>query len=786
MDDSSSQKDHLNPVQSDYEDKFGSLSRAESSSPNSSKSAQPEQASDISEAENTGSETNGYYRPTGGGKTKGRGRQLLKKFGPTTGIVGLLIGGGIGLGGLLSPSLLIVHLKEIMSSSFNYSDGAVIIRSNKLLYKRFTQTKAGFVESTDGKCNIRCKFGSINKSTAQAMQARANKLGIQLDMVQEKGLFGGDRFRIEKMTFPLERPDGTRYYSEFNTANNGKELEKLLRDRKNASLFKKFAPSRANVFMNKKFSLMLLNKFGLTKLADFGGTTKDAVIESLRKKLKLPTSSDKAAWEAKLNSDPKYKGWAKGVNAAKSAGSKASVATMVCTSYNVGKMMTYSVKAAKIAAFAGFAMLFLTVADQIKAGANPDPEVVSQLGGQLTSYSTDKGSSNYGKSATDSSGYKMAAYGDYPSSLSEEDKKFSIAPSGDVLKFISKLIVGITIGGVGALVAAKVTCKTAIVASVASACAVELAVAATTGFATAGIGALASAAECLAKLAIMTYVLGEVLSFTIGKIIEAAVGSELPQVGPDTYGADAGNAIASGTGAIMGGQASSLGMKPGTKEEIKQYALDTNEIRNQEIATKMYDAKTEPLNPYNQYSFLGMVLNKFGFYNFAYNKNISKFASLSGLFVNSLRSLMPTSYAYIDNATRKSEIYGKCSDPSIISLGIDADMFCNPGYVMSSEELSAENDDVLSFMISKKYIDEDTGDALEGSDYAKFTQYCSDRDAPLGESDLPIEDDNYVWSIGANCFGGNIDEGYAIDKDTASKFRIYTMDKSLNDNFDEL
>lgn len=772
MDDSSSQKEHLNPAQSDYEDKFDSLSRAESSSPNSSKSAQPEQASDISEAENTGSETNGYYRPTGGGKTKGRGRQLLKKFGPTTGIVGLLVGGGIGLGGLLSPSLLLVHLKETLTSSFNDSDGAIILRSNKLLWKKFKQTKGAFTESSIGKCNVRCKFGSLSKATAQAMQARAERFGFNIEMIETKDALGRTRFQITEMGFP----SGT-------TALRGEDLPRILSDPKNASAFKKLMPMRGAVFTNTKFGNMLFTKFGLKKISEIGGKGKQAVLDSIRKALKIPTPDEKLSIVENARKDGRYTKLFAAEGVAKGIGAKANAANTPCIAYNIGKTLTYGVKAAKVAAFAGFAMMFLSMADKIKAGANPDPDAVSQLGSQLTSYPTDEKNPNYGKSATDSTGYKMAAYGDYPSALNEQDSKFSISLNGESLKIVLYLVASLVAAGAGGLIVAKTFCKTAAFTGMVTACAEEIAAAAITAAETAGAGALISLGVCGVKLLLITLTASALLGTLIGKLVTAAVSSEIPNLGPDTYGADAGNAITSGTANILGGHAASYGMKPGTKEEIKQYALDTSEVRNSAIAVEMYDAKSEPLNAYNQYSFIGMVLKNVGIYKLAYNQNISRFASVFGLFGQSLQLFFPKSFAAVDIATRKSDLYGRCSDSTMQNMGIDADIFCNPSYVMSSSELSSENDDITDWMLNNNYID-DEGDAKPGTNYEKYLTYCANRENPFGESDLALENDDYLWSLGMNCIGG--DEGYSITKDVASKFRVYTMDKSLNDTFEEL
>jgi hypothetical protein len=113
-------------------------------------------------------------------------------------------------------------------------------------------------------------------------------------------------------------------------------------------------------------------------------------------------------------------------------------------------------------------------------------------------------------------------------------------------------------------------------------------------------------------------------------------------------------------------------------------------------------------------------------------------------------------------------------------MNIGADSLCNLSYVMSTDELSADIDNTLTYMLGK-YVDEDTGLAIPGSDYEKYIKYCADRVDPMGETAKELENEEYIWAVGSQC----LDTGDKTHDEMLKNFRVYTMDYSINDTMEE-
>ena len=156
-------------------------------------------------------------------------------------------------------------------------------------------------------------------------------------------------------------------------------------------------------------------------------------------------------------------------------------------------------------------------------------------------------------------------------------------------------------------------------------------------------------------------------------------------------------------------------------------------------------------------------------------------------FLNSFTSIIPKSFASLLNpasaastataADAKAALYNnKCQDQSLKSIGIDGDALCNPSYFMSNSELNADSNAVIDYMNTNKDIDLDTGDVIPGSNYQKYLDNCANRIDQLGETSASISEDDYDWKVGLKC---------TEKSEMLSNFKVYTMDKSINDTMDE-
>jgi len=814
MDRDKNTEENLNPSQYDYEQKFNDLSGAEKQASNPDLENDAKDAQSINNAESSSQSGSGFYKP-GGSKSKTTGAKgLLKKYGPAGGIAGLLVGGGFGLSVFFSPALLLVHVKEIFHNAANDTKAPAYIRSNKLLYKKFKESRWAFQNSSgqdlgyddsynNTKCNIRCKFGTINASTKRLYETRGARLGIQVELEPVKR-FGITRYTIKSMTFP----DGKRI-------TNGNDFRTALKDPVKAGLFVALWKSKTAIFLTKAFPNMLLKKFGLDKVSSLAGEKKEEVIKYLRKKMGL-TGDSRATQDPVEESRLKkrFPGlFTRMENVSlrlKKIQTKSATWGGLCMAYDVGRVYGWVLKSAKILAYARFAMLFLQMADKIKAQESPSPAEVSVLSEQLSSPDVTGNQTNnptYGQSATDSTGYKLAAYGVSPGNLNEKESKISLAPSAGIWSFISGILSGLTTAVLylgGGLKIMSIVCGMAYnpYLSPLIECVDEIIEA----LGTAGLTSPAGLVTCaggiiLASLAFL--VVPALVTIGLQKLIE----SKTPELDETTIGAEAGNSIYMGTSAIMGGNSATYGMKPASsKEEIKQFALDTSEANEEILAMDRYEASKEPFDAYNQYSFLGTVLNKAGFYNFSSSNILSKFSFLSSFMQRSVKSLMPYSYAAVDEAESKANNFSKCGDASMNAIGVTGDIFCNPTYVMSSDELNSETGDVVDYMLREGHID-DEGNPISNR-YKNYLEYCANRLDPLGETSASIADEG-IASLGplmlfklnpyqdlmdnvSNLLDGKgvytyqIGERCAQNDTEMSNFRSYTMDYQLNDTMDQL
>lgn len=703
--------------------------------------------------------------------------KLGKRKGPMIAIILTVVGGGIGISALLSPSLLIIHMKETLAGILDSAGPAQSIRTNKVLYKKFKSAKFAFEQSSEGNCNIRCKFGSMSDTMKRNFEAK----GFKIDATEGKGLAKG-RWIIQSMEFP----DG-------HVVKNGAEFAEATKDAARASNFKEVFNSKVVYFLNSKFGVILREKFGLNKLANFTQSlkdeatnkltsTKEKINEAIRKTLKLPAvdpnANPKLTTEERVaaaRANPKYtKVFAFIDGPLAKTSNVTGIIQGICASYNVIKGVTYATKAAKVASIVGFAMIFLNAGDQIKAG-DMDAATADALGTMLTEPDAN------GKAATDSTGFKMAAFGDTGTTLSDEAQKTSIAPSGTILASLTALAKLAAVGGTVSLLAMHSLCKGAgnWVVAIAQSCPEQIVVAATTGIETVGIGAAISAISCVGQMLVTMAAVNGAIGVAVGAVTKAIIGGEIPTLDGNSRGEMAGDAIYSGSSQIMGGTAAAYGLKAGSTAEIKQYAIDTAIMKKQQDTIASYEARNTPLDIYNQYSFLGSIaktLNVGALYN---SSILSSIGNVLSIIPKSLATITSNIGADVD---KKAQIYakGQCNDSSLLSLGIDADAFCNPSYVMSSTELDNDIDTVTDYMIngiSGGFIDKNTGAAIPGSDYQKYLDNCANRIAPLGDSSGPIEDDDYEWVMGSKC----------VENSTMlSNFRTYTMDKAINDTMDEL
>ena len=252
----------------------------------------------------------------------------------------------------------------------------------------------------------------------------------------------------------------------------------------------------------------------------------------------------------------------------------------------------------------------------------------------------------------------------------------------------------------------------------------------------------------------------------------------------NTKGVAASDAIFAGTGEILGDMAMSRGMMPSNAAYMTEYLALKDEVDKEYSEVARYNARQDPFDPYNKFSFLGSIVHGI---TPVYNDDAPLYSSVANAFSlvkDGLQHLNPSADAiYYLQPAPFNPLRLSCPDPEYIAIGIMADTACNVRYSFTRLELAAQVDTVLDYMTqshpdavsdgiseleerratadvesgafadvtrqletaraasNQPYIDERTGKAMPGSEYEKYLDYCVNRQDPWGRSGVALHRD---------------------------------------------
>ena len=704
----------------------------------------------------------------------------LKKYGPSGGILGLIFGGFFGFGVLFSPALAVVHLKEVFTEDLNDSLSAMDIRSVHVMRAKVKDMGKGVCTGVKIRCGLR---GMTNR------QVRAfERAGITVDT---DGKTVTRKNHVKGMTFTLSN-------GETREVKNIRELNRLLGDPNVRNQLRRAYNPLFYSTWDKTFG-KVLTKWKTSKADKLRGNTPAEMDESLNsstagEESTLDTEANTAncaegdaGADCRRENEERERQAQEGEEKARGGGGGArkvfggalkgvgiiGAADAACTVYNTARAVEAGAKIIRARQLAQFSMVFLTFADQVKAG-EATPEQAEYVGNKLTAIDTDRliinetsgGTVNtetgeiqnakevenpsYGKNAFDSEGAKVAFYNDAPT-LDSRASQYTVG--GGLVGTLASVNDKINDVIPGTREQKRSTCKTIqhpITRGVSLVVGVVAAFFSGGGTAIASIGASVAISAALPLLE--AYLKDMLAGETVSK---------------DTKGVDAGNAIFSGTATLLGSGAQARGMKPADTSELQTYMAKTEQIQQEYIAMGIEDAKDTPFDIMNQYSFAGMFARKLmPAYTTGSSVSATILQGLPSLFSSTLSSALPTSKAVGDF---NSERFSKCTDDGYKELGIDADIFCNVRYVMSPKELGMDTEEVYAYMESTGQIDEDHN-VQDGSDYDNFLKNCVNREDGWGASSTENS------SLGTECME---------ESEKMSNFRVYTMDRSIEEGMDE-
>lgn len=667
-----------------------------------------------------------------GDQKQGFSLKALKKGGAT----GILLSFLIGVAGIISffggPGLLIVNFAEVLTEKFNYQLGSLDMRHNKIVEAKLNNTTKGVCA---GKVSIGCKFSTFSDKEIE----RFEKSGLKVNR-GEKALSG----RTKITSFEL--PDGTKIDAK-NYTSAMKSNPKFNESIKNSYRLK-YAGMSDSIF-NK-----VATKFKTGKNSKFDSAKSDEdrikIVEEEAKSGKVSMRADdtacqnddctdderkakeKSAKEAETgdnltknsenslgsvadevveeNSELLEKGTAKAVRgtATKTVTSIIKITGPLdnaCMVYGWVKTISYTAKVVRAAQMVRYSMIFLNTASMIKAG-RAKPDDVAFIGNTLTKIVTDK-DGKQSKAATDSFGYRYAAFGD-----KGIDPKASTAVAGanfgGRLQQAVNTIIGVIPGGIDN---ADEKCHflNKPVVQIASG---------VIGIASFifGVGEVKLTAQL--AMAPIIAIVGAILPAMIGDIAAGKL------VGKNTFGEASGNLITSGAGAMM----STIGSKGGNSILRRNEARAYMQLQQETLLSyAQYERSIKsPFDATSPNTFLGSLYTRFAPYAYGSNSPTNTLASIMSILSSTTGNLLaPKSFA-------ADEGFDECKDPTFEKLGLATDPFCNPVVGIPPKYLDDDPVVVSDRLIAKGQIDEESGQPK--GDYAKFVSKCIDRENPFGTS----------------------------------------------------
>ncbi|HEU5122175.1 MAG TPA: hypothetical protein VFT59_04985 [Candidatus Saccharimonadales bacterium] len=681
-------------------------------------------------------------------KLQARLKNAMKKKGPIGVIAALLLGGGAGLGFFgftLMPMTIAEHFTNDTNDLHPSSQRKVINVFGKKLGGQDFQKRMSACNSV---VSIRCKFNTLKPDLVERFEKEGFKFH---DKTEVNG----------RVAFTaLEFPDGT-------IVHTAAELSALLSNSAvAAAAFNAVYSLKNALFVIGGWFKGVLAKLNLTKGKKIEGETRKetdkAYEDSVKGEKGTVSTNAVAADDPGENASEEQRNAAqqatdagnetsRQINEAISKGQKLkslslkatnalAVPQMICLTYNMAGFIATTAKIKKALYFAGFAMIFLTLASSIKANAATNAEVETAMNvlapskypAQVEDPETGETIDNpdIGETALDAEAYKVVAYGDQIN-LTGIAMRFFVA--GGFLGILQRIVTWAdqTLGKNNI----KTGCK--IVNSTVAQVIAFLAAPVLTG---------------AFMLATTILPIEEWAAELVNIAIDAAAG-----IDPTTelIGSDAGNAMFVGTAMIMGTAAMKFGMKPGTVDAVRKNMADNHELLQKEIAMKTYEASKTPLDVTNRYSFLGSMAYQIAHFMPNFQQPVlagagKVFSAVPGSLnmltknASAAYSMPVADYSDVRFSQCKDEVYTELKDR------FTPDMFCAIRYVPNEYQ---DSEAVLDYMESRGEIDPVSGAAKPGSYLEKYMKYCVEREDPWGSTSIAAEEmtDDPNWYTGVKC-----------------------------------
>ena len=808
------------------------------------------------------------------------------KAGPTGGLVGILLFATLGVGGASTglASSLLINIKELF-----HNDRSDATAFNRIMSRAAFSNKMNNEDGCSSKIAIKCKASTMSQNDMKRYHDQGFKItGAEVDKDGNdtgKRVDDGDtskissdnttRIKVESVKFP----DG-------DTAASGKDFwEKVDSDIEARRWAERSSPSRAGFYLNKFFSdKILAGRFdtGKGKRAFPDGEGNDGKnAQHAAFNDQSGGLSEEDVKNGKLDPDIKklqdglLDSSRRGGKAAAKGGAAGEIIQMYCTIYQMTYRAKTLVKAYHMVKLVQFGMMFLQAADEIKRGAGDGPKT-TYLSDNLTYYDNDPKSEKYNLSATDSEGYKIATHGD-KAGLKEFSKKYLLGGSiGQKLESFANTVASPVTGTANAFgmqgtdhQKMKSFCRIAqsdtstIIAACAALIPGVIALALGSAGTLAPLGVAVNVASCQCTLNAVNdvdnmswweavqggteglkakisnegcngleWAIRKGADWLVNKLFGDSVKEKLAEVlrevnvGSDTKGVDAGNAIAAGSQLMLSVASMGYGLRPAKTDnnnaDVTNYISATQPLTEKYEELAKADARETPFDAGNKYSLMGTLVRSFNLGAVAPTSLYGNLTTLSTLIPTSFKTLLTgeqvnAMYSQPSTAANgASGRYDHCEDSDLKDLnggkGVTGDTFCYVVGVVTPDEIKTAQkqayepkdksmDKLLDWMLARQEAKEEDGGTLDdddncanldGSDddqcensklasiekdgtpvkdsqYSKYLKYCTEqREAPIGTQLEPYEqgsDRDQRWYNGDQC---------TSDSAMMKKFRAWT------------
>jgi hypothetical protein len=673
-----------------------------------------------------------------------KSKSFLKKAGPTGGIVGLLL----GMAGIVSffggPGLLIVNFVEQYTDAFNTQLASMDARMSRIVRAKLENTTKGCALPK----SPLCKFSTFSETELKNFED--NKLTPQGKKETITGRYKITGFQLESGETVSAKDFSKRMKSDINFRNSMTKSYGGLGGLKLAGIWDRVANdyrAKRGINFARPFKDGSTDADRLKVVDDLSkGTPQTSGVVANACDDRTPQCSPEEREKAQADADAATQ---KANDAAKAGGigtpeesassqvgsgtkSFASVvkgfgilgaADSACAFIGFSRNVGLVTKTTRLRQMMLFSTIFLTTHSMIKSGDAVDQDV-SFVGDMLTqTFTNDSGVTT--KGATDSFGYRNAAYGD--TGIDEAASPYIAGASfgGESSGVMQEAIALLGAGGTaaGSMLAIRKACKFVNNPLVVG------------GSMIVGIGALFLPGVNAGK------VLGQV---AVSGAFMAAQAILLAKLGDITNGVLVGkNDSREAVGNIMNVSSSSLLMGIGnsggnpilSKTQATSVQAHYNEVRL--AYAEMDRLNMSPLDPSSESTFVGSIYARMAPY-IAKSTSISgAFSSIIGISGGITRNLLPPTVSAASTPGCEEQ------DPDIKDAGYATTEFCVELTGTDPKYLDIDPITASEYLIEKGYLDEATDEFTETA--KPFIDTCIQRDTttlPYGYSGENFDKDN--------------------------------------------